>query len=490
MNITRTIAALARQRPHVPAVLTNDGELSFAELDRAIAWTAGQFRRAGLTSGDIVALSVQSQLQDLIASLALARIGAGHVSFGPNDPRSLRSELAGRLGVSAVVGKRGNDANARYAAVEPPSDDIRDYKNLDSVDEPIVEDGSLPFLAVRTSGTTGVPKIGMITQKLAASRMVPQIFDRPGRRLLSSVDVRFTGAKQNIYRLLLSGGTLAFFDVENTQNVVDVIARHGITYFSGTPAYAAALLQMAVPNRMLLPQLEILRLSSTLVPDPLRQNILRSLTPNLYVAFGITEIGIVTVATPQQVRQTAGTVGRPLPERAAEIIDDNEIPLPIGSVGRLRLKSPGMIDGYDGDPAATSEVFRDGWYYTGDSAEFTQDGQIVHHGRADEMMILDGINIHPSEIENILLRHPAVVEAAAFAVASEVRRDIPVAAVVVNAPVPAAELIRHCQDWLGVKSPRKLMKMEALPRNPVGKVQKNELKRIFIEQLRAENRRR
>ena len=72
MNITRTIAALARQRPDVPAVLTNDGELSFAELDRAIAWTARQFRRAGLASGDIVGLSLESQLQDLIASWALA----------------------------------------------------------------------------------------------------------------------------------------------------------------------------------------------------------------------------------------------------------------------------------------------------------------------------------------------------------------------------------------------------------------------------------
>ena len=147
------------------------------------------------------------------------------------------------------------------------------------------------------------------------------------------------------------------------------------------------------------------------------------------------------------------------------------------------MKSAGMISGYVDEPAETTQAFRDGWFYAGDLAEFTPDGELIHHGRADDLMILDGINIYPGEIENVLLRHPAVAEAAAFPIRSVARGDIPIAAVITKSQASEDELLSHCRSWLGLHAPHGLMIVPKLPRNAVGKLLKNELVRLFRRQL-------
>lgn len=114
--------------------------------------------------------------------------------------------------------------------------------------------------------------------------------------------------------------------------------------------------------------------------------------------------------------------------------------------------------------------------------KFTPDGELVHHGRADDVMICDGLNIHPAEIENTLLRHPEVAEAAAFAIKSDLHGEIPVVAVVVKSARSQAladELNSHCRSWLGVRSPHHLTLVARLPRNAAGKILKHELHGLF-----------
>jgi len=150
-------------------------------------------------------------------------------------------------------------------------------------------------------------------------------------------------------------------------------------------------------------------------------------------------------------------------------------------VGEIRLRAPGMATSYVGDAVATARHFREGWFVPGDLASFDRERRLIIHGRADDMMILNGINIFPVEIERVLETHPAVAAAAAFPLASPVHGQIPMAAVELRegAASSAAELLAWVRRELGVRAPRRIEVVPAMPRNAQGKILKRELAQRF-----------
>ncbi len=486
MNITESLSARAHEIPDAPAVLTAEATLSYAELDRAVSWTAGSFKKAGLAPGDIVGIHLSNQAQHLLTSLALARLGVGQIAFDGTDPPRLQRELARRLKIVATVADKSTKFETRTPRVDPPADRLRDLKRLNLVNVEAANDGALPFLVLRTSGTTGVPKLGLLTHAAALARLGRLAYELPdglGCRFLPLTAINYSFAKKQIFRCLTSGGCVALLEQVTPEAVVDFVASHDINYLSCVPIHAVALLKIAKKDAILFSDVEAFRLGSTVVPDVLRTEIRERLTPNLFIGYGSNEFGVVSIATPALVRSVPGVVGKVVPGMQAEIIDDEGKPLPSGRVGKLRLKSAGMFSGYVDDPVETARAFRDGWFYSNDLAEFSPDGELIHHGRADDLIILDGINIYPAEIENVLLRHPAVAEAAAFPIRSVARGDIPIAAVVTKSQVSEGELLSHCRSWIGLHAPHGLMIVPKLPRNAVGKILKNELVRLFRRQL-------
>ncbi len=211
-------------------------------------------------------------------------------------------------------------------------------------------------------------------------------------------------------------------------------------------------------------------MSSTVVPEALRARIRERFTPNLYISYGTNETGTVTLAGPELVGAVPGIVGHLIPGMEAEIIDGAGNRLDPGEEGRLRVRSAGMVTGYLNDGEATARAFLDGCFDTGDLAVFTDGGALIHKGRADDMMIYDGINIYPGEIENALLNHLVVAEVAAFSLRSSELGDIPFAAVVIKSQASEEDLISHCRSWLGAHAPAGIMIVPKLPRNAVGKV--------------------
>jgi len=163
--------------------------------------------------------------------------------------------------------------------------------------------------------------------------------------------------------------------------------------------------------------------------------------------------------------------------RRTRIVDGEGAALPAGAIGELRVRADCMSHEYFGDPVATARHFRDGWYYPGDLASLTRDGILCVHGRADDMMILNSIKIFPAEIERVLEAHPGVKAAAAFAKPSRAHGDIPLAAVELHesATVAGEELMARARERLGVRAPRRIIVVDALPRNAAGKILKTEL---------------
>ena len=136
-----------------------------------------------------------------------------------------------------------------------------------------------------------------------------------------------------------------------------------------------------------------------------------------------------------------------------------------------------MFGGYLNDPESTRSCLIDGWFFPGDLGKMTPDGQLIHCGRADQMMIFNGINIYPAEIEQCVTRHPAVTDAAAFPLSSPVHQDVPVCAVVLleGSTITEEHLLAYLQQRLGFRSPRRLIRLKAIPRNEQGKVIRHEL---------------
>jgi len=465
MNVVQPILAQARAAPGAPAVFTSEGTLSRAELERAVRWTAAELRREGVRAGDLAGIAVASQLQHLVAALALARLGAGQVPFGPGDGPLERREIVRRLGVGTTVG-------------DAVPGGLHELKALKAESIEPESGGALPFLVVRSSGTTGTPKLGLFTHDKAAHHLLAYAEMLPygaHTRILSMARISFPGPILHAFRCLASGGCVVLPDGVKVGEEIEFIDASGANNLAGAPVHAAALLEAAGDRVPALPGVEVLRLSTALVPEALRREVRARLTPNLYILYGITEIGAISVASPALAERLPGTVGTVVRGMEIEIADSEGRPVPPGERGLLRARSAGMIDGYIGQPEESARVFRGGWFHSSDLVERTAEGALVHHGRADDVMIYDGINIYPSEIESALLRHPAVGEAAAFGVPSRSRGEVPAAAVVLRSPASEAQLLKHSRDWLGARAPVRVLVVKELPRNAAGKVLRREL---------------
>jgi len=172
----------------------------------------------------------------------------------------------------------------------------------------------------------------------------------------------------------------------------------------------------------------------------------------------------MTMSNPYVGERRPGTVGFPLPGVSARIVD-----------GELHVKGPTIFAGYWRKPEATAAAFDGAWFRTGDLAERSADGYVTLRGRRSDLIISGGFNIYPREIEEFLLEQPGVVEAAVAGVPDDVRGELPVAFIVGD--FDADELARRCREQLAsFKVPRRFIRVDALPRTPLGKVQKHLLR--------------
>jgi long-chain acyl-CoA synthetase len=179
----------------------------------------------------------------------------------------------------------------------------------------------------------------------------------------------------------------------------------------------------------------------------------------------------MTVAPPELLASVTGTVGVPMPGVEVEIVDSHDRAVAVGMTGQVRIKTAQMPSAYHDDPANSARSFRAGWFYPGDVGRLDAFGRLFHLGRADDMMIFNGINIAPAEIERVMLAHPAVADAVAMPLKRAIIHEVPICAIALGAGASASsdELMAWARQRLGVRSPKHIVLMDAIPRNPMGK---------------------
>ncbi len=188
----------AVSQPDAAAIQTADGVLSFAELDRIVSATARAFQNAGISAGDVVAIALADELAHMVASLGLARLGAGQIVFHGSDTPDLRAALAQRLTIAATITNDASKAVAGTPVLAPPPGAVSELRAIAEGMCTPADDPNLALYYQRSSGTTGRPRLGRVTHDMMAARMQPLATDGVSHKLLSLTHIDFEGAKQTL----------------------------------------------------------------------------------------------------------------------------------------------------------------------------------------------------------------------------------------------------------------------------------------------------
>jgi acyl-coenzyme A synthetase/AMP-(fatty) acid ligase len=268
-------------------------------------------------------------------------------------------------------------------------------------------------------------------------------------------------------RALLAGGAIVFPESLSLDHFIEAVERHGVTQTTMSPAYLRDLVERAPPGGFHFPSLAQLQLAGSKVPPDVMEAALARVTRNLVVAYGAAEVGLLALADAELMRSAPESVGRLAPGVEAEAV---------GEQGELRFRRPGMPREYIGNPGASAQAFRDGWFHPGDTGSIGAGGLLVLRGRTDDKLNLDGMKIDPEPIERALQSHPAVIEAAAFAAALDGGRPALFAAAVLRGPADEKALIAHVRARVGpMYAPARIFFAKDLPRNDRGKLQRSDL---------------
>ncbi|MGE0724418.1 MAG: class I adenylate-forming enzyme family protein [Alphaproteobacteria bacterium] len=463
------LARWARAQPAAPAFIADGAVMDFARLQAEIEGMAAALLARGVRPSVPAGLVLHSTPRHFIAMLALFRLGAPLVALAPVEPPDERRAILDRAAAPLCLGLA---ADAVDGIPHLAIDRLSAPGDAAGLPPPPGLDTVAHF--ARSSGTSrGVAKMVATTfghMRANDGRMRSRYPIGPGERyLLLSPLASFFGRQHA--RMVLAAGAGVIFpaDAGPPAAVRATALRHGATMTALIPAMVRDLLGAAGAD----PVLPGMRLWVGAAPlsAPERLAVMRQLTPRLHVGYGTTEVGGIALADPDDLAVDIETVGRAYPMIEAEAVDDALRPVPTGEIGVLRYRSDEFQTAYIDDVPGASSRFQDGWFYPGDAGAIDAAGRIRLVGRSDDFINVGGRKIHPGDIERVIAGHPLVVEVAVVPIASAREGQVPVAAIVVRAPLDAAEVLAHCRAALPPRLlPRRVVTMDALPRNLAGKV--------------------
>jgi carnitine-CoA ligase len=458
--------------------------LTFGEVGLRSAELAATLAGLGVRRHDRVAVLLPNIPEFPLVWLALARLGAAMVPVNTN----YRSHDAGHVlndsGATLLVSTR-----ELAAAIEPA---IPTYHLGDSAPATNAQlDQSQPedLLNIQyTSGTTGHPKGCLLPHRywtMLADSMVtdfPQLDDAD--TMLTCQPFYYIDPQWNVLAGLRSGARLVVLDRFHPASFWAKVREYGVSYFYCLGLMPTLLLRM-VPDP-LDRQHRVRAIQCSAIPPALHRELEERWGVPWFEAFGMTETGADLRVGPDDHDETVGTgcVGRPLAHRDVKIITEQDQPVERGEIGEITLRGIGLMDGYLGRPEATAEVFRNGWFHTGDLGRMDDEGRVYYTGRLKDMIRRSGENISAAEVEEVLLQHPAVRGAALVPVPDELRGEEAKAYVV--ADVSADELAEFCAARLAYfKVPRFWELRDELPMTASSRVAKGELPRTATGYDRA-----
>jgi long-chain acyl-CoA synthetase len=493
-------------------------ECTNIEIAREATQLAAGLRALGIEPGDRVLVMMPNSPEVIITYQAIARAGAIIIPVLPllKGPEVhyiaknsgakailtgqqlvplLQSALADLPTMSYIIanGLAEGEAVAQDEHTSPQVLAYRDVvaKGANKADSYLTDlDGVRPSpddtaVILYTSGTTGNPKGVMLSHRNLITNALSGRGEDAGER---STDTGLAVLPlAHAYGILvsniayLSGVTIVMLPRFDTAAVLSAIERHRVVSFAGVPAMFVALLYS--PDADKYDTSSLLYCSSGSAPLPLNvlQGFEQKFQCKILEGYGLSEGTTVLTGHGADMPQKPGSVGKPVANVEVLVVDENDNPVPTGEVGEIIARGPNVMQGYYNMPEETAAALRNGWLHTGDMGRFDEDGYLYIVERKKDLIIRGGFNIYPRDVEEVLATHPAVIEAAVIGVPSERMGEEVKAFVVTSSPVDAEELMAYCREKLAnYKTPSQIEFVSSLPRNPIGKIDKKELRKRHV----------
>ena len=492
--------AAAQSFGEAPAiVLADGGDISFsavdAESDRIAAGLAALGLRPGervglycinspefafcylgiLKAGGVV-LPVNLLYSPPEVSFVLEDAGVRFLIFHPAMAEKVRKVRAGKSPVECYIG------TAHAEGADLTLDALKAAGG--AVPAPIIDPAADLAAILYTSGTTGRPKGAMLTHRNLVSNtrsVVSALKLRAGEDCLLVVLPMFHSFAATVGMLtpLLHGMRLAPVPAFDPALVTETIRVAGATVFLGVPSMYNVLLKLPAEARQAWHTIRYGVSGGAAMPVELMRQFEEEFGMPVYEGDGPTECSPVTCVNPVGGVRKPASVGLPVPDVEIEIFDDDGNCLPRGQTGEICVRGPNVMKGYWNLPEATAETFFGDWLRTGDVGYRDSDGYVFMVDRKKDMIIVNGMNVYPRMVEEILYQHPAIVEAAVVGEPHASHGEIPVAHVVSGEGIDlsSADVRAWCRERLGQHEvPRKVLFHESLPKNAAGKILKRELR--------------
>ena len=467
--VAKTLLDAGADCPTKLATITGHGATTYAELSAQVLGWACFLEKHQIGSGDLVALNVKDEVRHYQITLALLLIGARHITFASHDSASLHSQLTTILEPKAILSDGGmaTDAPCRVILISSASNSALAASSTDRRSIQTFETVEAGSVLLKTSGTTGGINIVELT----------------------ALDLTFQSSRHPEYG---DEGLLRFASIEHNNSKrhrVYAFFNKGLNVFGGLTddawhqTLAAGDLKILDISRLHIlellhrfpegfPQRLKIRTGGSAIPLALRRVVMDQLVPDLFVRYATTEFGGIAMAEPT-MHDMPGCVGRPLPGVTVDIVDEAGMPQATGQVGRIRLKGAGAARAYlfSTNPEQAAEKFKGAYFYPGDLGYLDAQGRLFVSGRQDDMIIMNGLNIFPDEVQAELDALSDVRESVCFPVPSVQHGQIPVAAVTLapGCESSEADLIRSARARLALKAPRRIFIVDSLPVNSAGK---------------------
>lgn len=282
---------------------------------------------------------------------------------------------------------------------------------------------------------------------------------------------------------ILVGGTSILIPRFTPEEFFRVIDQHRPTIFAGVPTMYVALLNHPDLKNHDLSCLRGCFVGAAPLPLEVKRRWEEVTASELMEGYGLTEAVTAQSCNPFKGKKKEGSIGIPFSDVIFKIVDieTGEKAMPVGEPGELIIKSPTVMKGYLGKEEETKEAIRNGWLYTGDIAYMDEDGYFYIVERKKDLIIVSGFNVYPKEVEEVLYKHPKVMEAAVIGVPEEYRGEVVKAFVVLKPGEEASEkeIIEFCRKYLsGYKVPKMVEFRDSLPKSPIGKI----LRRVLREE--------
>jgi HIP---CoA ligase len=512
--------------PSIPALLfarqAHDGDrdalvdgstrLTYRQLGDQVRAFAGSLVACGVAPGDRVAIWAFNCAEWVVAALGTFAAGAVLVPVNTRFKGPEAAEVLGRSAARVLVTVTDFLGNDYVAMLEGTGEDLPALDHVVSArgggsgraegwsdfvgrvtpeaaaearrrSEALGPDDPSDILF--TSGTTGYPKGVVMTHgrtlHVATDWVAMTGLHAGDRYLMVNPYFHMFGLKAGILACVASGATMVPEPVFDVDRVLARVADEQITVLPGPPTLYQSILDHPGRDSHDLSTLRVAVTGAADIPVELIRRIHAELPfKKVVTGYGLTEAGTACgTSNDDDPEAVATTVGRPRPGFEVRLLAGEDHDAAPGEAGEVALRGPSVMREYLDDPVATAQVLSsDGWLRTGDLGTFDEAGRLRIVGRVKDMFIVGGFNAYPAEIENMLLRHPAVTQAAVIGIPDERLGEVGMAFVVASQPLTADEIVAWSREQMAnYKVPRRVEIVDTLPLNATGKVMKDELRR-------------